>query len=68
MKENNNIPNISADKFTLVGSDRLSHDVKFDTKPRSYIHDAFLRFCKNKGSVVAAIVIILLVLFAIIAP
>lgn len=68
MKENNNIPNISADKFQLVGSERLSHDVKFDTKPHSYMHDAFLRFCKNKGSVVAAIVIILLVLFAIIAP
>ncbi len=62
------INNIPAKKFRLVGEDRLKHDVKFDTKPHSYFYDAFLRFCKNKGSVVAAIVIIILVIFAIIAP
>lgn len=68
MAEKNNIPNISAEKFRLVGDKRLSHDVKLETKPHSYMYDAFLRFSKNKGSVVAAIVIIILVLFAIIAP
>ena len=47
------INNIPAKKFRLVGEDRLKHDVKFDTKPHSYFYDAFLRFCKNKGSVVA---------------
>ena len=69
MKENiNNIPNIPVEKFRLIGDERLAHDVKFDTKPHSYAYDAFLRFCKNKGSVVAAIVIIIMVLFAIIVP
>lgn len=60
--------NISAEKFNLVGSARLSHDEKLSTKARSYAYDAFMRFCKNKGSVVAAIVIIVLVLFSIIVP
>lgn len=59
---------IPAEKFKFVESKDNTHDVKFDTKPHSYAYDAFLRFCKNKGSVVAAVVIILLVLFAIIAP
>lgn len=59
---------IPASQFTPVGEARLSHDEKLGTKPHSYMYDAFLRFCKNKGSVVAAIVIILLILFAIIAP
>ena len=65
MAEINNIPNVSAEKFRFVGERQLTHDIKLDTKPHSYLHDAFLRFCKNKGAIVAAIVIILLVLFAI---
>lgn len=62
------INNIPAEKFKLVGDRNLSHDVKLETKSRSYFYDAFLRFCKNKGSVVAAVVIIILVLFAILVP
>lgn len=62
------INNIPAEKFKLVGNRNLSHDVKLETKSRSYFYDAFLRFCKNKGSVVAAIVIVILVLFAILVP
>lgn len=63
-----NINNLPKEKFRLVGSERVSHDVKLDTKPHSYMYDAFMRFCKNKGSVVAAIVIIIMILFAIIVP
>ena len=44
------------------------HDKKLATKPRGYFADAMLRFKKNKSSVVAAIIIGVLVLFAIIAP
>lgn len=62
------IKNIPQEKFKFVGDKNLSHDVKLETKPRSYLHDAFSRFCKNKGSVVAACVIVVLVLFAIITP
>lgn len=63
-----NIKDIPQEKFTFVGDKNLSHDVKLETKPRSYLRDAFGRFCKNKGSVVAACIIIILVLFAIITP
>ena len=60
--------NIPADKFRFVKRDGLLHDKKFDTKPVSYFQGAFRRFCKNKGAIVGAIVILCLVLFAIIAP
>lgn len=59
--------NIPAEKFTLVGNTNL-HDEKLKTKSRSFLADAFLRFRKNKSSVVAGIIIIFLVLFAIFAP
>ncbi len=60
--------NIPKEKFAFANKSNLAHDQKFDTKPISYLHDAFRRFCKNKGSVVAAIIIIMLILFAIIVP
>lgn len=68
MVDKKNIPNVSAEKFRFVDSKQLSHDVKLETKPHSYIYDAFLRFSKNKGAIVAAIIIIIMVLFAIIVP
>ena len=63
-----NIKEIPQEKFTFVGDKNLSHDVKLETKPHSYFYDAFKRFCKNKGSVVAACVIVVLVLFALLTP
>ena len=68
MMKNNNIPEISAEKFKFVGVDAKLHDQKFETKQISYFRDAFNRFCKNKSSVVAAIIIIVLVLYAIFVP
>ncbi len=44
------------------------HDQAFETKPVSYLHDCFNRFAKNKASIVAAIIILLIALFAIIVP
>ena len=67
MKENN-IPKIPADKFRFVGDEVRLHDQKMDTKQISYFRDAFNRFCKNKSSVTAAIIIMLLVLYAIFVP
>ncbi|MBQ2892286.1 MAG: ABC transporter permease [Bacilli bacterium] len=58
---------IPQEKFTLV-SNREIHDLKLDTKPVGYFKDAFRRFCKNKGSVVAAFIIIFLLLFAVVGP
>ncbi len=68
MNNNNKYPNISPEKFKLVRTDANIKDVKFDTKPVSYFKDAFIRFRKNKSSVTAAIIIIILFLFAIFAP
>lgn len=59
--------NIPKEKFQFV-TDRKVGDKKLDTKPVGYFKDAWNRFKKNKGSVVAAWIILLLVLFAIIAP
>lgn len=60
--------NIPKEKFQFANKSDISHDKKLDTKPRSYLQDAFRRFCKNKGSVVAGVIIILMLLFAIIVP
>ena len=68
MKNNNTIPNIPAEKFQFVTEGSRLHDQKLDTKQVSYFRDAFNRFCKNKSSVVASIIIIILVLYAIFVP
>lgn len=63
-----NIPHIPAEKFEFVNTGAHIHDEKFKTKSRGYFSDAFLRFKKNKSSVVAAFIIAFLVLFSIVAP
>ena len=63
-----NINSIPKEKFTFIDANDLSHDKKFATKPRGYFADAFSRFCKNKGAIVGAIIIIILVLLSIFAP
>ncbi len=68
MSKEMNIPKIPAEKFKFVSNEDRLHDQKFSTKQIGYFRDAFNRFCKNKGSVVAAIIILCLVLFSIIAP
>ena len=68
MINKNNIPDIPAEKFAFVGVDGRLHDQKFETKQVSYWRDAFHRFCKNKSSVVAAIIIVCLLLYAIFVP
>ena len=68
MRKSNQIPDIPAEKFAFVGVDAKIHDQKFKTKQISFFRDAFMRFCKNKSSVVAAIIILCLVLYAIFVP
>jgi oligopeptide transport system permease protein len=65
---NYNVNNIPAEKFQFSQKNDLYHDSKFDTKPVSYFEGAFRRFSKNKGAVVGGVVILVLILFAIIAP
>lgn len=64
----NNLNNLPKEKFVLVNEDKKLHDKELVTKPIGFFKDAMHRFAKNKGSIVAAIVIGILVLFAIIAP
>lgn len=54
--------------FTFANKDKFLHDKELVTKPKSFFRDALDRFAKNKGSIFAAIVIGILVLYAIIAP
>lgn len=59
---------ISAEKFKFASNEDRLHDHKLETKPIGYFKDAWIRFRKNKASVVAACIILFLVLYAIIGP
>ena len=63
-----NINSIPKEKFALANLGDHIKDQKFEDKPIGYFKDAWRRFCKNKASIMAAIVIICIVLFAIIVP
>ena len=65
---NEKYDNLPKEKFELVGNrDRIT-DKKLSTKAIGYFGDAWIRFRKNKSSVAAAIIILLLFLYAIIIP
>ena len=66
--EQGNEIQVTNEDFKLVQMDKKIHDTKFESKPTTFAKDAFRRFCKNKSSVVAAIIIGFLVLCAIIIP
>lgn len=59
---------IPKEKFAFAQKDKKIHDVRFETKPIGYFKDAWLRFRKNKSSVVAAYLILGLMLFALVVP
>ena len=63
-----NINSIPKEKFALANLGNHIKDQKFEDKPIGYFKDAWRRFCKNKASIVAAIIILAIVLFAIIVP
>lgn len=62
------VPQIPKEKLEFVQRDKNIHDEKFTTKPVGYLLDAWYRFRKNKSSVVAAIVILILMIYAILVP
>lgn len=66
VKTKNNL-NIPPEKFRFVNEKNI-HDQKLNTKPVGYFKDAMIRFAKNKSSVVAAVIISILVLYALIVP
>lgn len=59
---------ISKEKFVFHNANERLHDKKLETKPVSYLQDAFRRFARNKASIVAAIIIGFLILFAVFGP
>ncbi len=59
---------IPAEKFEFAQAGANIHDEKFKTKPIGYLEDAWIRFRKNKASIVAAIIIMLVALYAIVVP
>ena len=59
---------ISSEKFVFRSTSGDLHDTKLETKPVSYFRDALNRFARNKASIVAAVIILLLMLFAAIGP
>lgn len=66
--EKKNEYQIKDDDFQLVQSNQKIFDKALDTKPTTYAKDAFKRFCKNKSSIVGALIIGILVLLAIFVP
>ena len=59
---------ISQNDFNLTQVDKKIHDKKFDTKATTFAKDALKRFCKNKSSVVAAIIIAILMILSFLLP
>ena len=66
--KNTDYNNIPKEKFVLVNENKKLHDKELVTKPIGFFKDAMYRFAKNKGSIVGAIVIGILVLYALIIP
>ncbi len=59
---------IPQEKFEFAQLNANIHDKKLQTKSRGYLQDAFIRFKKNKSSVVAAWIILFIFLYALIVP
>ena len=65
--DKNLYPDIPAEKFVFTNN-RSDSDEKFKTKQIGYFGDAWHRFRKNKSSIAATWIILLLILYAIVAP
>ena len=63
-----NINDIPKEKFRFVNPDDYIVQNKTTVKTRSYAYDALKRFCRNKSSVAGAVIILILVLFAVFMP
>ena len=69
MENKNLYEEFPAEKFEFaVKDDEKILDKKLKTKPIGYFRDALRRFKKNKSSVAAAVIILILFLFALVVP
>ena len=67
-RKNTDYTNIPKEKFEFFDRSEAIHDKKLETKPVGYFKDAMMRFCRNKSSLTAAVIIALLLAFALIVP
>ena len=63
-----NMDRIPAEKFEFVQLNDKIHDKRLETKPVGFLQDAMIRFSQNRGSVVCAIILLILILYAIFGP
>ena len=66
--EKEELQTIDQSKFEFIQRDETIFDQKFETKKIGFLQDALIRFSKNKGSVVAFVILCLLILFSIFTP
>ena len=66
--DQNNMPDIPKEKFRFVQQDTSIKDENFETKPIGFFKDAMLRFCKNKASVTAMVIILFIAFLSIFGP
>lgn len=59
---------IPKEKFQFHNRGEDIHDKKLETKPVGFVKDAMRRFCRNKSSLAAAVILLLLTLFALFVP
>ena len=59
---------IPEEEFQFAHKEESIHDTKFETRPVGWLEDSVKRFAKNKASVVAAVIIVIIALFAIFVP
>ena len=64
----NKYGHIPQEMFEFANHGERITDKKFDDKPIGYFRDAWIRFCRNKASIIAAIIIVIIVLFAFLTP
>jgi len=68
MSDKKEIMHVPAEKFRFVNEGERLKDKRFEDKPIGYFKDAWIRFRKNKASVVATVIIVAIILYAIAAP
>ena len=64
----NQFTSIPVEKFRFVQQKEKLHDKALKTKPIGYFKDAWIRFRKNKASVAAAVVLAIIILYALLVP
>lgn len=65
---NADIASLPKELFKEMPDRKDIHDQAFETKPVSFLRDSFNRFAKNKASIVAAAIILIIALYALIVP